>query len=297
MTAEALFPEFRALDVSLEASRIHLVTAGSGPPILLLHGYPETHAAWHKVAPLVLPHATVVIPDLPGYGDSIGPAPDASHNAHSKRSMAAQLVAMMEKLGHKRFVLAGHDRGGRVAYRMALDHPESVARLVTLDMVPTLEMAESTSWRRAFAAYHWFFLAQPVPLPERMIAADPDFYLEWTIKSWLGDPAAVDPRAMDEYRRCFRTASVVKAMCEDYRAGLSVDLDHDRADRDAGKKIACPVVALWGERGTDGRPIDFLPVWRRWANEVSGGAIRSGHFLMEEQPELTSKALIGALAH
>jgi haloacetate dehalogenase len=296
MTAEALFPEFRALDVSLEASRIHLVTAGSGPPILLLHGYPETHAAWHKVAPLLLPHATVVIPDLPGYGDSVGPAPDASHHAHSKRSMAAQLVAMMEQLGHKRFVLAGHDRGGRVAYRLALDHPERVARLITLDMVPTLEMAESTSWRRALAAYHWFFLAQPAPLPERMIAADLDFYLEWTIKSWLGDPAAVDPRAMDEYRRCFRNPSVVKAMCEDYRAGLSIDLDHDRADRDAGKKIACPLLALWGERGTDGRPVDFLPVWRKWANDVSGGALRCGHFLMEEQPALTAQALIAALA-
>jgi haloacetate dehalogenase len=296
MTAEALFPGFQVLDVALEASRIRVVTAGSGPPILLLHGYPETHAAWHKVAPLLLPHATVVIPDLPGYGDSIGPAPDTHHHAYSKRSMAAQLVATMEKLGHRHFVLAGHDRGGRVAYRMALDDPGRVARLITLDMVPTLEMAETTSWRRALAAYHWFFLAQPAPLPERMIAADPDFYLEWTLKSWLGDPQAIDACAMAEYRRCFRNASVVKAMCEDNRAGLSVDLEHDRSDRDAGKKIACTLVALWGERGTEGRPIDFLPVWRKWATDVSGGAIRCGHFLMEEQPELTAKALIDALA-
>ncbi|MBI2466610.1 MAG: alpha/beta fold hydrolase, partial [Candidatus Rokubacteria bacterium] len=266
-----------------------------GPPVLLLHGYPQTHVAWHRVGPALASAVTVVAADLPGYGDSTGPDPDRDRQAFAKRATAATLVEVMQALGFARFAVAGHDRGGRVAYRMALDHPGRVTRLAVLDIVPTLDMVEMTDRDLALATYHWFFLAQPHPLPERLIGGDPDFYLEWTIGRWLGRPGGIDPAALAEYRRCFRKPSVIRAACEDYRAGLGLDVEHDRADRDAGRRIACPVLVLWAAQGTDGKAVEPLAVWGRWAERVTGQPLAAGHFLMEEAPDATAAALLAFL--
>ncbi|HXQ53667.1 MAG TPA: alpha/beta hydrolase [Stellaceae bacterium] len=267
---------------------------GQGPPLLLLHGYPETHACWHDVAPRLAQSFTVVAPDLRGYGRSrfIG-TETADHAAFSKRAMAEDQVEAMAALGHERFCVAGHDRGGRVAYRLALDHPGRVAKLAVLDIAPTLEMFERMNAKSALSAYHWLFLAQPFDLPERMISADPDFYLEWTMRSWLAQGGALAPEVIEDYRRAFRDKSVVHAACEDYRAGATIDCDIDRADRDAGRRIACPVLALWGGRRTVGAAaVDPLATWRRWADSVEGGPIACGHFLPEEAPAEVAAALL-----
>ncbi|MBI4013501.1 MAG: alpha/beta hydrolase [Candidatus Rokubacteria bacterium] len=290
-----MFDGFARETVTTAGGAIHLVRAGAGPPVLLLHGYPETHAAWHRVAPALARACTVVAADLPGYGDSTGPDPDRHPGAYAKRAMAATLVEVMQALGFPRFAVAGHDRGGRVAYRLALDHPERVTHLAVLDIVPTLEMAELTDRDLALAAYHWFFLAQPHPLPERLIGGDPDFYLQWTVERWLGRPGGLDPAALAEYRRCFRKPSVIRAACEDYRAGLGLDVEHDRADRAAGRRIGCPVLVLWAAQGTDGKTWDPLAIWRRWGERVTGQPIAAGHFLMEEAPEATGAALLAFL--
>jgi haloacetate dehalogenase len=290
-----MFEQFTQQRLSTESGDIHALCGGSGPAVLLLHGYPQTHVAWHRIAPGLARRFTVVAPDLPGYGDSTAPEPDPSHAAHSKRAMAAALAKVMQRLGFDRFAVAGHDRGGRVAYRMALDSPERVTRLAVLDIVPTLETVEMTNRDLALATYHWFFLAQPHPLPETLIGGNPEFFLEYTINSWLAREGALDADAMSEYRRCFRKKSVIRATCEDYRAGMTVDLDHDRADREAGRRIICPVLALWGQKRTDGREFDSLAIWKRWANDVTGGPVPGGHFLMEEAPEETLAALVDFL--
>jgi len=290
-----LFPDFRRIDVEVDGARIHGVTAGNGPPVLLLHGFPQSHVCWHKVAPTLAKHATLVIPDMPGYGDSTGPKPDPAHVEYGKRATARRMIELMAKLGHDQFAMVGHDRGGRVGYRLALDHPAALTRLVILDIVPTLEIAEATDYKRALSSWYWAFLAQPAPLPERLISAEPDFLLDHLMKGWHAE-TFIDPRAMAEYHRCFRSYSVIQAFCEDYRAGMSVDLDYDRADRDAGRRIACPVTVLWGQSGTHSNYVDMIAVWKRWATNVSGSALPSGHFLPEEQPEMTAKALIAALA-
>jgi haloacetate dehalogenase len=260
------------------------VIGGSGPPLLLLHGYPQSHVCWHRVAPALARRFTIVCPDLRGYGDS-SPAPEemADHAAYSKRAMAADQVALMAALGFERFAVAGHDRGGRVAYRLALDHPARVTRLATLDIVPTSEMFDRTDTAMAQATYHWFFLAQPFDLPERLIGGDPDFYLDWTLKSWFGSGAAA-PEALAEYRRCFRKPSVIHAACEDYRAGIGIDSALDRADRAAGRRIACPMLALWGDRSRFAKQHDFLAIWQGWADAVTAKTLPCGHFLPEEDP-------------
>ena len=290
-----MFDGFTRATVATAGGAIHLVRGGAGPPVLLLHGYPQTHAAWHRVAPALARACAVVAADLPGYGDSTGPDPDRQPGAYAKRAMAATLVEVMQTLGFPRFAVAGHDRGGRVAYRMALDHPERVTHLAVLDIIPTLEMAELTDRDLALAAYHWFFLAQPYPLPERLIGGDPDFYLQWTVARWLGRPGGLDPAALAEYRRCFRKPSVIRAACEDYRAGLWLDVEHDRTDRAAGRRIGCPVLVLWAAQGTDGKAWDPLAIWRRWGERVTGQPIAAGHFLMEEAPEATGAALLAFL--
>lgn len=268
---------------------IHVAVGGSGPPLLLLHGYPQTHACWHRVAPLLAGRFTVVAADLRGYGDSDKPTGDPAHAAYSKRSMAADMVTVMEGLGHPRFGVAGHDRGGRVAHRMALDHPGAVAAAAVLDIVPTRTLMESVDRSFATAYYHWFFLIQPDGLPERMIGADPEWFLRETVRRWSGRAEPVAEEALAEYVRCFADPAAIHASCEDYRAAASIDLEHDRAD--AGRRVECPLLALWGAHAAMHRLHDVLATWRAVAADVRGRPLDCGHFLPEERPAETAEAL------
>lgn len=267
------------------------------PALLLLHGYPQTHAMWHRVAQRLAADFSLVIPDLRGYGDSAKPeraaTPEQDHAQHSKRAMAGDMAALMSGLGHRRFAVAGHDRGGRVAHRLALDHADRVERLALIDIVPTLDMYEQTDMRFASWYYHWFFLIQPAPLPERMIGGDPSFYLRWTLGGWgakgLGH---IEPEALAEYERCFCRADAIHASCEDYRASASIDLEHDRASRAAGEKIACDTLVLWGEHGVVARLYEPLALWReQCSGAVAGGAMDAGHFIPEERPDDVAERL------
>jgi haloacetate dehalogenase len=267
------------------------------PPLLLLHGYPQTHAMWHRVAHRLAADFSLVIPDLRGYGDSTKPepaaTPEADHARHSKRAMAADMAALMRGLGHRRFFVAGHDRGGRVAHRLTLDHADRIERLALIDIVPTLDMYELVDMRAAIGYYHWFFLIQPQPLPERMIGGDPAFYLRWTLGSWGSNGLGhIEPEALAEYERCFCRADAINATCEDYRAGASIDLEHDRASRDANEKIGCDLYLLWGTRGLLGKRFDPLALWRaRASGRVEGSAMEAGHFIPEELPDDTARRL------
>ncbi len=266
----------------------------AGPPVLLLHGFPQTHVMWHRVAQRLAADYRLVIPDLRGYGDSSKPgvaaSPDEDHAQHSKRAMAADLAALMTGLGHPRFAVVGHDRGGRVGHRLALDHADRVERLAVLDIAPTLDMYEATDMRFASAYYHWFYLIQPAPLPERMIGGDPQFFLRWTLGGWGGKLlSAIEPEAMAEYERCFCRADAIHAACEDYRAAATIDLEHDRASRAAGAKVACDLLVLWGEHGVVARLFDPLALWRAQCSAaVSGMAMAAGHFIPEELPDETA---------
>jgi haloacetate dehalogenase len=295
------FPGFDERRIATPEAEIHARIGGSGPPLVCLHGFPQTHVAWRHVAALLAARYTVVVPDLRGYGASEIVASDASHAAYSKRAMARDVIALMGALGFERFAVAGHDRGGRVGYRLALDAPQRVSALATLDIVPTLDTWEAMDYRAAQRTYHWMFLAQPEPLPERLIGADPDYYLDWTIGSWIESDDAIEPEAMQAYRDAFRRPAAIHAACEDYRAGFSVDVENDRADRQAGRRIACPVLALWGGGPTTKNAgFDALGIWRSWANDVRGEAFPCGHFLMEELPARTADALLaffGQRAH
>jgi haloacetate dehalogenase len=289
-----MFERFERRSLPTPRGPIHARVGGAGPPLLLLHGYPESHLMWHAGAPDLAERFTVVAADLPGYGASFRPPTAADHGPHAKRALAADLVAAMGALGFARFAVAGHDRGGRVGYRMALDAPDAVSHLAVLDIVPTAEV-----WRhadRAFALgyWHWGFLAQPAPLPERLIAADPDAF--WTGMRRIGLGVArhrYPPEVVADYRQALDNPEAVHAMCEDYRAGASADLEHDEADRAAGRRIACPVLALWGARGA--LPVfygDPLALWRPWAADVRGRAIDATHFLVEDEPEEVAGALV-----
>ena len=268
---------------------IFVRTAGTGSPVLLLHGYPQTHAMWRHVAPpLVAAGHRVVSADLRGYGRSHKPPAGDRHEAYSKRTMAAELVAVMAALGHERVAVVGHDRGGRVSYRMALDHVDVVTKLAVLDIVPTIEQWDRLRGTATVGAFHWMFLARPHPFPERLISSDPEYWLRTVCDGWAG--GAFD---VDEYVRAF-TPDVIRASCDDYRAGADIDVEIDRADRDAGRRIACPTLALWGERSL-GRATP-LDVWSRWCDDVRGEAVPCGHFLAEEAPEATTTALRTFLA-
>ena len=257
---------------------------GSGPPVLLLHGHPQTHAMWSLVAPRLAEDFTVVAADLRGYGGSSKPETDARHEPYSKRAMARDQVELMRQLGHEHFLLAGHDRGGRCAYRLVLDHPERVEKLAVLDIVPTGDM-----WRRAdmefgMVDWHWFFLAQPAPFPEEVIGADPDRYY------FRGDRSRFEPEALEDYLASVRSPETIHAMCEDYRAGATIDYELDEADR-GKRRIACPVLALWAGRDELGRWFDVLETWRQWADDVRGRPLDCGHFLAEEAPRETYEEL------
>jgi haloacetate dehalogenase len=289
-----MFEGFQTIDVETQGATIHAVRGGGGPPLLLLHGYPQTHAMWHRMAPQLAERFTVVATDLRGYGDSSAPATVPDHTTYSKRAMAQDQVDVMRHLGFERFAVMGHDRGARVAYRLALDHPERVERLVILDIVPTYATFAAMSMASTMATFHWFFLAQPFDLPERLIGAAPEYYLKTMLARWSGGGlASFAPEALAEYLRCF-DAATIHASCEDYRAGATVDFALDEADL-GHRTIACPVLALWGT-GRRGRHGDVLGEWRKWARDVRGRGLDCGHFLPEEAPEETSRETIPFLS-
>jgi haloacetate dehalogenase len=276
-----VFEGFRTEMVDVEGARIKARVAGSGPPLLLLHGSPQTHAMWHLVAPKLAEDFTVVATDLRGYGDSSKPETAPDHGPYSKRAMALDQVEVMRHLGFESFDLCGHDRGGRVGYRMALDHPGVVTRLAVLDIVPTWEALSRADMAFGLSYWHWFFLAQPHDLPERLLAGEPEKAL------FRGGSEVIHPEAMGEYVRCLRDPETVHATCEDYRAAATIDFAHDAEDRGAGRRITCPLLALWGSRGFLEGHYDVLEVWRGWAGEVRGRAIDSGHYIPEEAPKET----------
>lgn len=285
-----MFAGFSQHRVNANGVEINFRRDGDGPPLLLLHGYPQTHAMWHAVAPALARRFTVIAADLRGYGDSAKPAGDAAHLAYSKRTMALDMIALMAALGWQRFAVAGHDRGGRVAYRMALDHPAAVEKLAVLDIVTTHAMWLSMNKEAAFGAYHWLFLAQRDGLPERLIGHDPEWYLRETLRRWTAPVFAFAPEAMAEYIRCFKDPAAIHGACEDYRAGATIDFELDTADF-GKRRIGCPVLALWGEAGIARRMSDVLAAWRPWAEDLRGEAVACGHFLAEEAPDPTIKAL------
>jgi haloacetate dehalogenase len=267
---------------------IQVAHGGEGPPVLLLHGYPQTHVMWHLVAPVLAERFTVIATDLRGYGDSDKPTGDPEHRRYARRTMANDQVEVMSALGFDRFAVVGHDRGGRVGHRMALDHPDRVTCLAVLDIVPTHHVFATVDQFMATKYYHWFFLAQPFDLPERLIGADPLHYLHRKIGGWGTGLDVFAPAALAEYERCFDTATI-HASCEDYRAAATIDLEHDAADRD--RPLEMPVLALWGERGVVHQAYDVLDVWRGSARHVRGGPIAAGHYLAEERPTETASAL------
>jgi len=286
-----LFPDFSTRRVRTSGTEIHCEIGGRGPPLLLLHGYPQTHAMWHRLAPALAQTYTVVCPDLRGYGDSGKPVSDAAHAPYSKRAMALDMVELMRELGMPRFRLAGHDRGGRVAHRLCVDHPESVERVAVLDISPTRLMYGKTDRAFATAYYHWFFLIQPFDLPEKLIGADPLYYLRKKTGGWGSAANIFDARAFAEYERCFARPETIHATCEDYRAAASIDLEHDDADVAAGRQVACPLLVLWGQNGVVHRYFDPVNDWRTVANDVRGRALPSGHYLAEEVPDQTLREL------
>jgi haloacetate dehalogenase len=287
------FPGFERRRIDTSGATVNLVTGGSGPPLLLLHGYPQTHVMWRKLAPRLAGEFTVVVPDLRGYGDSSKPPAGPDSAGYSKRALAQDQVETMAALGFERFAVAGHDRGARVAHRLALDHSQNVERLALLDIVPTLYRFETIDQKAATGSFHWFFLIQPGGLPERLIGAESEFFLRHMLRAWAQDKEAFDPEAFAEYLRCFRNPETIRATCAEYRAGASIDLDHDRADR--GRRITPPLLVLWGRRSGQGSGY-VLAVWRDHAETVSGHGIDSGHYLPEEAPGETYGALRGFFA-
>ena len=272
----------------LEGLRLHYVTAGEGPPLYLLHGYPQTWFIWRKVVPLLAPHYSLVMPDLRGYGDS-----DKPLGGYDKRTMAGDIRALAEQLGHRRFALVGHDRGGRVAHRYALDHGETLAALVLLDIEPTKTKFDALDRQKALGSWHWLFLPQ-TDLAERLLAAEPEAVLRHFLRAWAGDPSAIEEAAVAEYLRCFRLPGTIRATCADYHAGAYLDLEHDAADAD--RRIKAPLHVLWGGLGKREREWDLPAVWREKAREVSGRGLPCGHFIPEEAPSELAAELRAFLA-
>ncbi len=280
---------FVPLQIETSGASIHVMKAGSGEPLLLLHGYPQTHVMWHKIAPRLADSFTVVLADLRGYGESSKPKEEPDHANYSKRALAQDMVEVMGQLGYQSFHVVGHDRGARVTHRMLLDHGQRIKRAAVLDIVPTYEMFKTIDKEFAIAYYHWFFLIQPAELPERLITAQADYFLRSTLKSVSADISAFTPEAVAQYVRCLSDPATVHGMCEDYRASASIDLQHDEADLQ--QKVRCPLLVLWGANGFIGRKYDILAIWRERAEMVRGYAIPAGHFLAEEAPEETYHAL------
>ena len=294
-----LYPGYESRWIDTSAGKIFARVGGSGPPLLLLHGHPQSNVMWHRVAPLLAPHFTIVTADLPGYGWSAAPVAQADHAPYTKRAMAAGMVELMQALGFVRFRLAGHDRGGRVGYRLALDHPGRLEQLAVLDIVTTYDMWHCFDATLATRAWHWTFLALPAPFPETLIGHDPKSFFDSRARAGAKakDAAIFDPRALAHYHAAYDDPTRIHAMCEDYRAGRTTDLVHDEADRTAGKTIGCPVLALWGTTGLPANGgLDPLALWREWATDLRGFAVESGHYLAEENPDATAKALLAFFA-
>jgi haloacetate dehalogenase len=281
--------EYRHMDVG--DVTVNFAIGGSGPPLLLLHGYPENHLMWRDVAPALARDHTVVLADLRGYGDSGKPAPDPAGLVYSKRSMAHDQAGLMRQLGFTQFAVAGHDRGARVAHRLVLDHPEAVTRLAVLDIVPTRHVLHNVTRDMATAYYHWFFLAAGNGVPEQMIGADPGYWVRSLIGPLLGEGASIDPEVMADYIRCFRDPRTIVGSCADYRSALSADLVHDDETFAAKQRIDCPLLVLWGAQGFVGRGYEPLQVWKHYAIDARGQVLPAGHFLPEEAPDLVIEAL------
>lgn len=292
-----LFADFTLEERAVGGQSLRLRRGGKGPPLLLLHGNPQTHMMWHHVAPVLARDHTVICADLRGYGFSGKPGASADHAAYSKRAMAADMVGLMRELGFPRFGVVSHDRGARVAHRMALDAPEAVERLAVMDIVPTIEHFERTDMAFAMGYYHWFWLAQPHDLPERLILRDVEDWFDLHTGREPKDRSFFHPEARADYVAALRQPGTVMAICEDYRAAATIDLEHDRASRAAGQKIACPLLALWGAKGKIGQWYQPLELWRQYAaGPVSGGTVPSGHYLAEEAPDAVLAALEPFLA-
>ena len=292
-TSARMFDGFTATKVQTSGATIQVVSGGQGPPVLLLHGSPETHVMWHKIAPRLAREFTVVAADLRGYGDSSKPAGGEDHSNYSKRSMALDQVEVMSPFGFDKFAVVGHDRGGRVGHRMALDHAQRITKLAVIDIVPTYKLLHSVSNEVATAFYHWFLLVQPAPFPETLIANNVEFYLKYMMFRDLAHselPAWMSQDAFAEYLRCFSDLATIHGSCEDYRAGDSIDMKHD--EEELNRKIACPVLALWGEHGSVHRLFDTLAAWRERATNVTGKPLPGRHFLPEEIPEETVAELL-----
>jgi haloacetate dehalogenase len=287
--------EFREQFIDLPEVRLFVRWAGSGPPLLLLHGFPQTHLMWRDVARHLAHRFTVVCPDLRGYGASSCPETSADHSPYAKRAMARDILHLMHTLGHRQFAVAGHDRGGRVGYRLALDHPEAITRLALLDIIPTAAAWDLADARFALGYWPWSLLTQEAPLPERLLAGSPEALVDAALTGWGSPPSTFSPAVREAYIAPLRTPEHRHAICEEYRAAASLDIDHDRADRAIGRKISCPVLVLWGRGG----PLDTwyqhlggpLTIWQAWATRVQGGPVSGGHFFPEEHPEATARAI------
>lgn len=281
-----MFPGFQTLRLQRGGVVLNARHAGRGVPLLLLHGHPQTHAMWHRVAPRLAQRFHVVMMDLRGYGDSGRPAAGEQSAAYARREMALDAVEVMRNLGHARFQVLAHDRGARVAHRLALDHPDAVERMLLLDIAPTLAMYRNTTEAFARAYWHWFFLVQPPPLPEALIASDPVRYLRSVMGARHAGLSAFAPEALAEYERCIASAGSAESICADYRAGAGIDLVHDQADADAGRKLAQPLRVLWGEHGAVARCFDVPALWRAAATDFTGRSLPCGHYIAEEAPAL-----------
>ena len=268
-----------------EGVQLHAWVGGQGPALLLVHGHPQTAVIWHKLVPTLSRHFTLVVPDLRGYGDSSKPQGDADHANYSKRRMARDLLALMQQLGHARFSVLAHDRGARVAHRLAMDHASAIERLVLLDIAPTLAMYEQTSEDFARAYWHWFFLIQPAPLPERLIEADAAAYVRDVMGGRSAGLAPFDARALNEYMRCLALPGAAHGICEDYRAAAGIDLVHEREDRERGLRLTMPLLVLWGEQGVVHRCFEPLKEWQKLADDVRGHPLPCGHYIAEEAPQ------------
>jgi len=287
-----MYPEdFDRQIIKVNGVELKVVTGGSGPPLFLLHGFPQTHLIWHRVAPALARGFRLVIPDLRGYGDSQAPPPDPDHRVYSKREMARDIVALAEHFEFESFALAGHDRGARVGYRLVLDHPDRVTRFCAIDIIPTLDVWEQMDAEKAVSQFHWPFLASGAPLPERIIGQDPGLFYRSLLERWAGDFARLDARAVAAYLGQYRDPRKIEAQCEDYRAGATVDRLYDLADREAGRKLDCPVRVLWGKGYLGKKAASPIDSWRHWADEVSETAFECGHFIVEEEPELAQSAM------